>query len=163
MGFGDRVQVAFSYSANEAAGVRIFFQPYSGYTAAPRLAATLRRGFPRSLDGAPFLLPGAPSAVRRTLEEWFTAQRIRPQIVAELDDSALAKDFGKQGLGVFATPSVIEEEVRQTYGVRAVGRAEAVRQQFYALSVERKIKHPAVAAIRESARQEIFAVRRKGS
>ena len=127
------------------------------FFAAPKLAASRRRSFPSSLDGAPFLMPGAPSAVRRSLEQWFDAEQIRPVIVAEVDDSALAKDFGKAGMGVFAAPAVIEAEVRQQYGVRVVGRAEAVRQSFYAISVERKIKHPAVVAIREAARQEIFA------
>lgn len=127
------------------------------FFAAPRLAAATRGRFPRSLDGAPFLLPGAPSAVRRTLEQWFDSQGVRPKIVAELDDSALAKDFGQEGIGVFAAPTVIEAEVRRQYRVRVVGRVQAVRQQFYAISVERKIKHPAVAAVCETARKDIFA------
>jgi LysR family transcriptional regulator, transcriptional activator of nhaA len=126
------------------------------FLAADKLAASTRRRFPRSLDGAPFLLPGAPSAVRRTLEQWFDAQGIRPKIVAEFDDSALAKDFGQEGIGVFAVPTVIEAEVRRQYRVRQVGRAPAVRQQFYAISVERKIKHPAVVAVCETARKDIF-------
>ena len=126
----------------------------------PKLAATLRRKFPRSLDGAPFLLPGAPSTVRRALEQWFDAQDIRPRIVAEFDDSALAKDFGEAGHG----------RLRGTHGHRGRGPAPipgargralgGLRQQFYAISVERKIQHPAVVAICEAARQEIFAVRR---
>lgn len=127
------------------------------FFASPKLAATARRKFPHSLDGAPFLLPGAPSTVRRSLEQWFNAQDIRPIIVAEFDDSALAKDFGKEGMGVFAVPTVIENEVREQYRVRVIGRSQAVRQQFYAISVERKIKHPAVAAICKAARQDIFA------
>jgi LysR family transcriptional regulator, transcriptional activator of nhaA len=126
------------------------------FFAAPKLAAKVKRRFPESLDGVPFLLPGAPSAVRRSLEQWFTAQHVKPTIVAEFDDSALAKDFGRAGMGVFAVPSVIEAEVRSDYGVSVVGRAAAVRQQFYALSVERKIKHPAVAAICNAARRDIF-------
>ena len=127
------------------------------FLAAGKLAAATRRRFPRSLDGAPFLLPGAPSAVRRTLEQWFDSQDVRPKIVAEFDDSALAKDFGMEGVGVFAVPTVIETEVRRQYRVGLVGRAPAVRQQFYAISVERKIKHPAVAAVCETARKDIFA------
>ena len=126
------------------------------FFAAPKLAAVIRKKFPRSLDGAPFLLPGAPSAVHRSLQEWFDAQKIRPRIVAEFDDSALAKDFGNEGMGLFAAPSVIEAEVMQHYKVKVVGRTRAVRQQFYAISVDRKIKHPAVAAICEAARQDIF-------
>jgi LysR family transcriptional activator of nhaA len=128
------------------------------FFAAEKLAAETRRKFPRSLDGTPFLLPGAPSTVRRSLEQWFSAQDIRPTIVAELDDSALAKDFGMAGMGVFAAPTVIEREVLRQYRVKVVGRSEAVRQQFYAISVERKLKHPAVVAICNAARQDIFAV-----
>jgi len=68
----------------------------------------------------------------------------------------LAKDFGREGMGVFAAPTVIEAEVRQQYRVGVVGRSEAVRQQFYAISVERKIRHPAVAAVCEAARKDLF-------
>jgi LysR family transcriptional activator of nhaA len=127
------------------------------FFAAAKLAPSVRRKFPRSLRGAPFLLPGAPSSVRRSLEQWFDSQDIRPTIVAEFDDSALAKDFGMEGMGVFAAPTVIEQEVRRQYRVSVVGRAETVRQQFYAISVERKIKHPAVVAICKAARQDVFA------
>jgi LysR family transcriptional regulator, transcriptional activator of nhaA len=127
------------------------------FFAAAKLAASTRRRFPRSLDGAPFLLPGAPSAVRRSLEQWFDAQGVRPKIVAEFDDSALAKEFGQEAVGVFAVPSVIEAEVRRQYRVQLVSRVPAVRQQFYAISVERKIKHPAVVAVCETARKDIFA------
>jgi LysR family transcriptional regulator, transcriptional activator of nhaA len=127
------------------------------FLAAPKLAASIRRRFPLSLDGAPFLLPGAPSAVRRSLEQWFDSRGVRPKVVAEFDDSALAKDFGQEGVGVFAAPTVIEAEVRRQYRVHLVARVAAVRQQFYAISVERKIKHPAVVAVCETARKDIFA------
>jgi LysR family transcriptional activator of nhaA len=144
--------------------VRAFSHPLgecgTTFFATPKLAAKLRRRFPRSLDAVPFLLPGAPSTVRRALEHWFAAEDIRPRIVAEADDSALTKEFGEDGLGVFAAPAVIEAEVLRRYRVRVVGRSEAVRQQFYAISVERKIKHPAVVAICEAARQEIFSASR---
>jgi len=126
------------------------------FFAAATLAKSIRRKFPRSLHGAPFLLSGAPSNVRRSLEQWFNSQDIHPAIIAELDDSALAKDFGMEGMGVFAAPSVIEAEVLRQYRVNVVGRADVVRQQFYAISVERKIKHPAVVAICRAARQDIF-------
>jgi LysR family transcriptional activator of nhaA len=128
----------------------------TSFFAAPKLASSMKRRFPRSLDGVPFLLPGAPSTVRRSLEQWFIAEDVHPTIVAELDDSALAKSFGMEGMGVFAAPTVIEREVLHQYAVRVVGRSGAVLQQFYALSVERKIKHPAVVAICKSARQDIF-------
>ena len=119
------------------------------------LAKALRRGFPRSLDGAPLLLPTADATLRRLLDQWFEAQGLRPQIVGEFEDSALLKVFGQSGAGLFAAPSAIEAEVRRHYGVRLVGRVE-VRERFYAITVEKKLKHPAVVAITEAARNEIF-------
>ena len=128
------------------------------FFAAPPLARRLRWKFPRSLDGAPFLLPGVDSTMHRALSRWFEDQEIRPKIVAELDDAALAKIFGKAGLGVFAAPDVIEKDVRELYHVQVVGRSEKLRQRVYAISLERKVKHPAVVAICEVARKSIFAV-----
>ncbi len=123
---------------------------------APRLARKYRRGFPRALDGAPFLLPGETSTLRRGLEQWFEKQRIRPRIIGEFDDSTLIEVFGQAGRGIFATPSIVESSVRRQYGVAIVGRLERVRERFYAVSAERRIKHPAVIAITESARRELF-------
>jgi LysR family transcriptional activator of nhaA len=131
------------------------------FFAAPAMAAKLRRKFPASLDGAPMLLLGAHSAVRRSLEAWFETSALKPKVVAECDDSALAKDLGGAGMGVFTAPSVIEAEVRKQYRVEVVGRVNEVRQQFYAISIERKIKHPAVAAITKAARNIIFAPSKK--
>ncbi len=140
--------------------VRTFNHPLgecgTSFFAARRLASSLKRKFPRSLEGVPFLLPGAPSTVRRSLEQWFVSRDVHPTIVAEFDDSALARSFGAEGMGVFAAPAVIEPEILQDPAVRLIGRAAEVRQQFYALSVERKIKHPAVVAICRSAREDIF-------
>jgi LysR family transcriptional activator of nhaA len=126
------------------------------FFAAARLAAALRRKFPASLHGAPFLMPGATSAARRSLDAWLASQDLQPQVMGEFDDSALAKDFGEEGMGVFAAPRVIEAEVLKHYRVAVVGRSDHVRQQFYAISVERKVSHPAVIAICETARQDIF-------
>jgi LysR family transcriptional activator of nhaA len=141
--------------------VRTFSHPLgecgTAFFAAPRLARSYRPGFPHSLDGVPVLLPGSDSTFRRALNEWFESRDIRPTVIAELDDAALAKDFGAAGLGVFAAPDVIEKETRQRYKVQLVGRAKELRQRFYAISVERKIRHPAVVAICEVARKQIFA------
>jgi LysR family transcriptional activator of nhaA len=103
------------------------------------------------------LLPGSDSTFRRALNEWFAARAIRPEVIAELDDTALASEFAEAGLGVFAAPDVIEDEILARYRVERVGRVKAIRQRFYAISIERKIKHPAVAAICEVARKHIFA------
>jgi len=120
------------------------------------LARPRRRGFPRSLDGAPFLLPTENTTLRRSLEQWFEAQAIRPTAVSEFEDSALLMVFAQAGLGIFAAPSIIEAEIRRQFRVQRIGRTEDVRERFYAISVERKLKHPAVIAISESARRKLF-------
>jgi len=117
-----------------------------------RLAAAHRRGFPRSLDGAPFLLPSDDSALRPSLEEWFQKHRIRPRVVGTFEDSALLDAFGQAGAGLFVMPVAIEAELRRQYRVRVVGRLDSVRQRFYAITVERKLRNPAVIAISERAR-----------
>jgi len=113
---------------------------------ARRLARGLRRGFPKSLDGAPFLLPTEPASLRRNLEQWFEAQHIRPRAVGEFDDFSLVLEFGANGEGVFAAPSLVENDMRQ-YEVERIGRTKGVRTRFYAISVERILRHPGVAAI----------------
>ncbi len=120
------------------------------------LAARYRKNFPASLNGAPFLLPLENAALRRSLEQWFEAKSIRPLVVGEFQDSALLKTFGQGGIGIFASPTVTEKEVRRQYGVSVVGRSESLIERFYAISVERKLKHPAVVAIAEAARDRLF-------
>ena len=119
-------------------------------------SAGYKRNFPHSLHDAPFLLPTDNTSSRRLLDQWFESQGIRPSIVGEFEDSALLKVFGQTGIGLFAAPSVIEKEIKTQYGVHAIGQIDAVRERFYAISVERKLKHPAVVAISEAARQELF-------
>jgi LysR family transcriptional activator of nhaA len=125
--------------------------------AAPKLAAAYRRGFPKSLDGAPFLFPAENTVLRRSLEQWFDAVGIRPQVRGEFADSALLKVFAENGAGVFAVRSAIERETRRLHEVRLVGHVNSIRERFYAISVERKLKHPAVLAITEAARAKLFA------
>jgi LysR family transcriptional activator of nhaA len=126
--------------------------------AASALASRYRKSFPARLDGAPFLLPVERSASRRALEQWFATEGIHPQVVGEFQDNALLGAFGQGGAGIFAAPTAIENEVRRLYRVNLVGRLDAVTEEFYAISAERKIKHPAVAAITEAARNQLFAV-----
>jgi len=125
--------------------------------ATPELAHRHRKGFPRSLDDAPWLLPTDNTTLRRSLDRWFEELGIRPATVAEVEDSAVLKVFGQEGAGLFAIPSVVESRVRSQYGVEIVGRIDTIRERFYGISVERRIKHPAVAAIREAARLQMFA------
>ena len=125
--------------------------------ATPKQAAKYRRRFPSALDGVPFLVPGEASTLRRALEQWFERQRIRPRIIGEFDDSTLVEVFGQAGRGVFATPSIVEASVQAQYGVAIVGRLDGVRERFFAVSAERRLEHPAVVAITENARRELFA------
>ncbi len=120
------------------------------------LAAKCRRKFPASLNGIPMLVPTERTVVRRDLDQWFYTEDIRPTIVAEFEDTALMKVFGQDGLGLFPAPTVIEKEVCRQYGVRVAGRTSAVRERYYAISVERRLKHPAVVAICEMARRVLF-------
>ncbi|QDU04465.1 Transcriptional activator protein NhaR [Gimesia chilikensis] len=115
------------------------------------LAKKYRRGFPGSIDGAPFLLPMDNSVLRRAMDQWFSDLQLTPVIKGEFADSAMLKIAGRQGLGLFAIPSCIQDDVSAIYGLREVGVAEGVKEQFFAVSVERKLKHPAVIAIRENA------------
>lgn len=126
------------------------------FFATTKLAAARRRGFPRSLDGAPLLLPGEGSNLRRSLDQWLHAQDVRPAVIGEFDDPALMNVFGEEGLGIFVAPSIIEPELRRRHRVAVLGRVETLRQRFYAISVERKLTHPGVIAIRESARRDLF-------
>jgi LysR family transcriptional activator of nhaA len=120
------------------------------------LAAAHSRGFPRSLDGAPVLLPAESTALRRSIDQWFDQERLHPQVVGEFEDSALLKVFGQAGKGLFPAPAAIEPEVRLQYEVRLVGRVDEVKERFYAISAERRLKHPAVVAISEVAREKLF-------
>ncbi len=143
----------FNHSLGEC-GVTFF--------AAPALAQQLEGAFPDSLDGMPLLLPGETTVVRSRLLQWLDGRHIHPRIVGEFDDSALMKAFGQTGVGVFIAPTAIAREVERQYGVRAVGQTEEVLEQFYAISVERKISHPAVAAISETAREWLVSEKAPG-
>lgn len=127
------------------------------FFATPKLAALYAGDFPRSLQGAPMLVPGENTIVRGRLMRWFGERQIQPRIVGEFDDSALMKAFGQSGIGIFIAPSVIADEVQRQYGVEAIGRIDEVTERFYAISVERRLTHPAVVAVTEAARQELFA------
>jgi LysR family transcriptional activator of nhaA len=131
--------------------------------ATPKLAARVRRGFPRSLDGAPVLLPTDNTTLRRSLDRWFDHLGVRPVVVAEFADSALLKVFGQTGLGLFCAPTVVRSDVERRHGVKAIGRVDEVRERFYAISVERRLKNPAVVAITEQAREELRRGRQRAA
>jgi len=123
--------------------------------ASPALAASTRKQFPRSLDNAPLLLPGPATQLRRALELWLDANALAPRRVAEFDDLALMTAFGGAGIGIFPGPTALEREIESQHGVRVAGRLPDVRERFYAVSAERKIKNPIVGAI-TGARRTLF-------
>jgi LysR family transcriptional regulator, transcriptional activator of nhaA len=122
------------------------------FCAEPRLAAKLRPGFPKSLDRAPALLPMSSSGLRRSLEKWFQATGVRPRLVGEFEDPAFVSALALHGLGFISVPTIVAEEAVKRFGFRIIGRTEECQQQFYAITAERKLTHPAVVAITSAAR-----------
>ena len=120
------------------------------------LKASLKGKFPQCLHQAPMLIQGAASSVRQQLDGWLVRQKIQPQVVGEFDDGALMTAFGRQGRGVFMSPTILEKETVAQYGVKVIGRSEELVEEFFAVSVERRISHPCVAAITQNARGRLF-------
>lgn len=126
------------------------------FFATGQLMATMQGDFPHCLDNIPLLLPGDASSIKGDLLHWFEKKQITPHIIAEFDDGALMKAFGRKGVGVFVTPSVTASEVKETYNVEIVGETDDVKESFYAISIERKVRHAGVAAILNAAREHLF-------
>jgi LysR family transcriptional activator of nhaA len=126
------------------------------FYAAPSLRAQLQDDFPACLNDTPMLVPGPTSTIRPQFEAWLTRHALHPRVVGEFDDGALMKAFGREGRGVFLSPSVVEQETSSQYGVQVIGRSSEMVEDFYAISVERRITHPGVAAITNAARGSLF-------
>lgn len=122
----------------------------------PALVATLSGRFPASLNGMPFLIPGEDVAIRPRLEQWFETLKLHPRIVGEFDDSALLKAFGQAGAGIFVAPTAIADYVCTQYRVCAIGRIETIKEQYFAITTERRLTHPAIVAISATAKEEVF-------
>jgi LysR family transcriptional activator of nhaA len=103
------------------------------------------------------LMPVNTSALRRSLDEWFDSVGVAPRIVAEFADSALLKAFGEAGIGIFPAPSAISAQIEDMYHARCIGTTGDIKESFFAISPERKLKHPAVVKITESARARLFS------
>ncbi len=127
------------------------------FFATEKLETKLTGDFPRCLDGVPLLLPGNGTQLRSSIDRWLDKQHIHPRVIAEFDDSALMKAFGQEEAGVFIAPAAIEAEVEWQYRVSAIGRVDAVKEHFYAISVERRVTHPVVSMVVEAARESLFA------
>lgn len=138
--------------AGSRPNLRVFSHPVGecriGFYATPALADRLGPGFPASLEGAPLLLPTRDTALRSRIDAWLSARNLHPDVVGEFEDSALLMTFGRSGLGLFPAPSLLAANLAEQFGAQAVGEMEDVREQYYAISNERRIRHPAVEAIR---------------
>jgi LysR family transcriptional activator of nhaA len=142
-----------AYTHTLGGSVVAFFAP-------PRLAG-LRKGFPASLDGAPVLLPLPGTPQRRDLDGWFDLHGLRPEMVAEFQDSALMKVFAQAGAGVFAGPQALEAEICDQYGVQVIGTAPTLTERYHVISLERRLAHPALVAIVAAAKRILAPERRK--
>ncbi|MFT6989111.1 MAG: LysR family transcriptional activator of nhaA [Paraglaciecola sp.] len=127
------------------------------FFAAPEVKKLLGTNFPESLQNAPMLLPTEQFGIRQLFDQWLHSHKIYPNVVGQFDDSGLIKAFGQRGLGVFFMPTAIAEEVCQNFAVQVIGQTDQIKHKFYAISAERKISHPAVLAICEAARTQIFS------
>lgn len=123
------------------------------FLARPELARFYRDGFPASLDGAPVLLPSENTALRHSLDHWFKENDVRPRVAGEFEDNALLNVFGQMGMGLFPCPAPVVEEAKRQHQVEALGRIEGVKQHFYAVTVDRRLVHPAAVAICHEAKK----------
>ncbi|HMW16902.1 MAG TPA: transcriptional activator NhaR [Accumulibacter sp.] len=121
-----------------------------------KLLKTLSGDFPALLADAPLLLPGEDAAIRPRLEHWLAAQRLHPRVIGEFDDSALVKAFGQAGAGLFVAPTALAAHICQQHQVVAVGRIDSINEQLFAITTERRLTHPAIVAISQTARNEVF-------
>jgi len=124
---------------------------------APQLKPRLKGEFPVCLNDMPMLIQGASASVRQQLEGWLTRYQIHPRVIGEFDDGALMTAFGREGRGVFMAPSVLEAETVAQFGVEVIGRTDELVEEFFAVSVERRISHPCVLAITDAARGQLFS------
>jgi LysR family transcriptional activator of nhaA len=138
---------AYNHSLGES-GITFFCVPSE--------VERLKKDFPKSLHGCPFLMPSKGSSLRRSLEIWFDQHNVNPKVVAEFEDRALMKAFGERGTGVFTSPQTMEKDVLDKYGVEVIARTNDIKEHFYVISPERRIKHPAVTVITEAARSRLF-------
>ena len=115
------------------------------------------KALPARLNGATLLLPRIGTVLRSQIDAWLEKMHVIAAVVHEFDDSALLKVFGMQGVGVFPGPRAIEKEICAMYHVKVVGRSEDVRERYFAISPERRLRHPAVLAISDAARTHLFS------
>ncbi|OIP31129.1 MAG: LysR family transcriptional regulator [Deltaproteobacteria bacterium CG2_30_63_29] len=134
-----------------------------GFFGHPNLVSRFQPGFPASLEGAPMLLPTEDTVLRRAIEQWLASVGVRPNIVGEFEDNALLKVFGTRGAGVFPASLAIAEEVEAQYAVKFIGKVPGVCERLYAVTIERRLQHPIVVAICETARSDVFGAKERST
>ena len=127
------------------------------FCAVPVLAAKLRPNFPQSLNGAPALLPATNMGMRAALETWFDTHEIHPRLVGEFEDSALMEVCSSGGRGFTVVHTVVDRTALKHYNLRVIAKVKDCRSEFYAITAERRVKHPAAVAITEHAYSHLFA------
>lgn len=151
LGLHDVDLVLTDAPAGLSRGLRVHTHPLRsspvGLYGAPALAARIRDAFPAALEGAPLLLSGEGTARRRAVEAWLAGRGLRPQVIAECEDSAMLKSFGQAGLGLIAMPTAVEGELASWYGMQPVGVLDGVEEQVFAVTTERRPTHAGVRAI----------------
>ena len=153
--------------ADEPAASRVKLRTYNHllgscgvtFCAAPALARKLRRGFPKSLNGAPALLPTHNTNLRGSLEKWFQKRGLRPLVLGEFEDTALMSVVASEGLGFIPMAEVVAKELRQ-FNLEPIGTTASVTAQFYAITAERRLHHPAIALLTENAKNRLFPSKR---
>jgi LysR family transcriptional activator of nhaA len=126
----------------------------NGLFGTPELCERYTAGFPKSLDGAPMLLPTRHNAIRNRIDRWLESNNIHPKIVGEFEDSALLNTFGRGGLGIFPAPLLLAEQVAAQLNAQAIGPMSGVSEQIFAISNERRIRHPAIEVLCAGSPQE---------
>lgn len=160
------LDIVFSDSVLPAQTRGQFFSHFLGETgmslyAVPRLAALYRARFPRSLHGAPLLLLSECSAAAQALDAWLESRHIRPDVIGRFDSFSLARVLADSAEGILAAPQLIEPELQQRYGMQAIASIAELKTQLYAISLERKIQHPGVAAICNAIRDKLLTAPRE--
>ncbi len=141
--------------ATASASLRVYNHPLTVCEIAlfgvPALADRCREDFPARIGDLPVLLPARGNALRARLEQWFAVREIRPRVAGEFEDTALMMTFGRRGLGLFPAPAILAADIEAQYGAIAAGELAGVREEYYAITAERRIRHPAVEAILRAA------------
>jgi len=156
------LDVVFSDSpAGSMVRIRAFNHPLGecglGMFGTPKLCARFNRDLPGCLNGAPFLLPAENTAMRRSIDRWLLETQISPEVVGEMDDTALLKVFAEAGIGFVPGPLAIRNEIEKQFGLKLLLEVPDAIERFYAITVERRLRDPAVLAISEAARENLFA------